>query len=115
MYRPDISQMTTMVRIQRREATTINGAPRVAYVDAADPVDYCNWKSKGGTDVTQSGALVVEDTATVVMWYRPDINQQDRFLLDGDPLKAYDVIGPPENIEQRNQFLLLKVKRAVNA
>lgn len=113
MYRPDVRQMTTPIRIQRRQQTTVNGAPKTTYVSDGE-LDFCNWKSKGGTETVQAGTLVVEDTATVVMWYRPDISQKDRLLLYDDAAQAFDVIGPPENIEQRNQMMLLKVKRAVN-
>lgn len=114
MWKPNIQQMSTMIRIKRRKETNVNGAPKISYEDANPPIVFCNWKSKGGTESTQSGSLVVEDTAEVVMWYRPDISQKDRLLLNDDPKLAYDVIGPPENVEQRNMFLVLKVKRAVN-
>ncbi len=116
MWKPNVQQMTTPIRIKRRKETNVNGAPKVSYEDADPPIDYCNWKSRGGTESTQSGTLVVDDTAEVVMWYRPDISKQDQLLLYDDPKQAYDVISVPENVEMRNQFLLLKVKRrAVNA
>jgi head-tail adaptor len=106
--------MTTPIRVKRRKETIINGSPKVTFEDADPSIDFCNWKGKGGTESTQSGTLVVEDTADVVMWYRPDISQKDRLLLNDDPKLAYDVVGPPDNVEQRNMFLVLKVKRAVN-
>lgn len=115
MWRPDVQQMTTPIRIQHRKTTTVNGAPRVTYEDADPALDFCNWKSRGGTESTQSGTLVVEDTADVTMWFRPDISKQDRLLLNDDPAQAYEIIGPPENVEMRYQFLLLKVRRMVNA
>jgi len=114
MWRPDVQQMVTPIRVQRRRETTVNGSPKVVYEDADPALDFCNWKSRGGTESTQSGALVVEDTADVVLWYRSDISQKDRLLLNDDSKLAYDVIGPPENVEQRNMFLVLKVRRAVN-
>ncbi len=113
MWRPKIQQMNTQVRILKRIQTTVNGAPKITYDDAENPLEFCNWKSKGGTESTQSGTLVVEDTAEVVMWYRPDISQKDRLLLNDDPQLAFDVIGPPDNVEQRNMFLVLKVRRVV--
>ena len=61
-----------------------------------------------------SGSLVVEDTAEVTMWYRPDITERDRLLLNCDSALAYDVVNV-ENVEMRNQFMVLKVRRAVNA
>lgn len=114
MFRPNIQQMTTAIRLQSRQETTVNGAPKVSYLDA-EALEFCNWKSKGGTEDTTSGTLTVEDTADVVMWYRPGINQKDRILLHDNPELAYEVVGPPENVEQRNMFWVFKVKRAVNA
>lgn len=115
MWKPDVQQFTTSIGVKKRVETTVNGAPKVSYETAEPATDFCNWKSRGGTENTQSGTLVVEDTATITMWYRPDINQKDRLLLHNNPELAYDVVGPPENVEQRNMYLILKVKRAVNA
>jgi len=115
MWRPNVQQFTTPIRVQRRIETTVNGAPKVSYVDADPALDFCNWKGKGGTESTQSGALVVEDTAEVVMWYRPDLSQKDRLLLNDNPELAYEIIGPPDNVEQRNMYMILKVRRMVNA
>jgi len=114
MWRPSAQQFSTPIRVQRRVQTLVNGAPVVSYVDAEPALDFCNWKSRGGTESTSSGTLVVEDTTEVTMWYRPDLGQQDRLLLNEDPNLAYDVIGPPENVEMRNMWLIVKVKRAVN-
>lgn len=114
MWQPKAKQMNTQVRILKRSETLVNGAPKIKYDDAENPLELCNWKSKGGTESTESGTLVVEDTAEVVMWYRDGISQKDRLLLNNDPKLAYDIIGPPENVEQRNMYLVLKVRRAVN-
>lgn len=114
MYRPNIKQMTTPIRIQRRQEAIVNGAPDISYVDANPALDFCNWKGRGGTESTQSGSLVVFDTAELTMWYRPDVTVQDRILLNDDPDLAYEVINV-ENVEMRNQFLILKVQRVVNA
>ncbi|MDP4095470.1 head-tail adaptor protein [Paenibacillus sp. P96] len=115
MWRPDIQQMNTQVRIQKRIEKTVNGAPEISYQDiAADPLEFCSWKGKGGTESTQSGTLVVEDTAEVVMWYRSGITQKDRLLLNDDVNQLYEIVSV-EDVELRHMWLLLKVKRAVNA
>ena len=115
MWRPDAQQMTTQIRVQNRVETPVNGSPAISYVDADPALDFCNWKGKGGTMRSESGALIVDDTADVVMWYRPDIGKKDRLLLNDNPDDAYEIISQPDNVEQRNMFLVLKVKRAVNA
>lgn len=113
MYRPNIQQMATPIRIQHRKATDVNGAPHISYVDADPALDFCNWKGRGGTESVQSGSLTVLDTAELTMWYRPDVNERDRVLLNDNEALAYEIANI-ENIEMRNQFMVLKVRRTVN-
>lgn len=114
MFKPNVKQFTTPIRVQKRVSATVNGAPDISYQDANPALDFCGWKSKGGTETTESGKLVVMDTAEVTMWYRPDIDEKDQLLKNDDPKLAYDVVHV-ENVEERNMWLILKVKRAVNA
>lgn len=69
----------------------------------------CRWKSYGGTETTTNGAYTVIDTANVETWYRPDIKADCRIKLLSTG-KVYEIIGEPENIDQRNQFLTCKVQ-----
>jgi hypothetical protein len=112
MFKPNIDGMTSSVRIKNKVQTNTYGAPKTALVDASDPVAFCNWKSKGGTEVIVGGTLTVEDTAEVVMYYRDDITTRDVLLLEGDATKAYEVIAL-EDIEMRHLYLMLKVRRVV--
>ena len=114
MYKPPSGPFNTPVRVQTRTSTDVNGAPKISYNDANPALDMCSWKSKGGTENTASGSLVVEDTAELVMWFRPDISERDRLLLNDDFKLAYEVQNA-ENVEMRNQFLIVKVKRMVSA
>lgn len=114
MYKPSSGPFSTVIRVQKRKATDVNGAPEISFEDAEPALNACSWKSKGGTENTESGSLIVEDTAEVVMWYRPDISERDRFLLNDNPDLAYDIQNI-EDVEMRNQFLIVKVKRAVSA
>jgi head-tail adaptor len=113
MFKPNL-QFTTPIRVQHRVETDVNGAPAISYEDADPALDFCNWKGKGGTESVQSGALTVLDTAEITMWYRPDINERDQVLLNDNEALAYEVTNV-ENVEMRNIYLILKVKRAVNA
>lgn len=55
-----------------------------------------------------NGLYSVEDTAIIETWYRPDIKADCRIVLleSGD---VYEVLGKPEDIELRHQFLKFKV------
>ncbi|RTE05493.1 hypothetical protein [Paenibacillus whitsoniae] len=99
MFRPNIQQMTTPIRIS-----------------GAAEVDFCNWKGKSGSAVTEAGVSASHAFAEVVTWFRPEIKQYDRLLLNDDPFQVYEIIEA-ENVEMRNIWLILKVKRvdAINA
>lgn len=144
MWQPNIGQMSTPIRVQSRTEIDINGMPDVNYQDIDPMVHFCNWKGKGGTEGIKNGTLTIEDTAELVMWYHPGINDAGRILrfkrsdesprwnelietFDGNDMSwvddypitedyysIYDIVNA-ENVEMRNQFLILKVRRVVNA
>lgn len=111
MWRPNIKQMSTPIKIQSRIEIDINGQVEILCQDKSDPEAFCNWKGKGGTETVQSGSLSVADTAELTMWYRPDITERDFVLLNHTI--PYEIVNI-ENVEMRNQFLVLKVRRVVN-
>lgn len=116
MYRPtEAAQMTTPFKLQRPVLKPSYGVNTKAWEDV-NGVIMANFKTFGGTEINNNGVLSVEDTAQVVCWYRPDIAGNCRLvLLDGtentDGAKCYEILGVPENIEQRNMFLKFKVRR----
>ena len=111
MYRPvEASQMTTACRLQTPVSDRSLGVTVKTYADVSGVVAV-SWKSYGGTETTSNGVLSVEDTAQVVCWYRPDIRSGCRLVRLSDGA-VYEIIGDPENIEMRNQFLKFKVSRA---
>jgi hypothetical protein len=113
MFKPNIQQMVTPIRIQHRNVVDVNGASEISYI-SEPTIDFCNWKGKGGTETTSSGALVVHDTAELTMWYRPNISERDCVLFNDNPELAYEITNV-ENLEMRNIYLIVKVKRAVSA
>lgn len=110
MYRPsEAAQMTTATRLQTPTRDKTLGVSVKTYADVSGVV-MVNWKSYGGTESVNNGVLSVEDTAQVVCWYRPDIRSDCRLVRLSDGA-VYEIIGEPENIEMRNQFLKFKVRR----
>jgi hypothetical protein len=113
MWKPNIKQFITAIRIQHRVENDVNGAPDISYVPEND-IQYCDWKGKGGTESTESGTVVVYDTAEITMWFNPVINEKDRVLLNDDETLGYEIVNV-ENVQQRNMYIILKVKRVVSA
>lgn len=113
MFKPGTLVLNTPIRIKHRTETTVGGVPSVSYADASSPVDFCNWKGKGGTEKEAFGVPSVEDTAELIMWFRPDIQKWDQVLLNDDPAQAYEVTNV-ENVEMRGFYAIIKVKKHNN-
>lgn len=113
MFKPNVQQMSTPVRVQHRTVIDVNGADEITYVSEAN-INFCNWKGMGGTETVEAGSLVVYDTAQLIMWYDPNISEKDKVLLNDDENLAYEITNV-EDIEQRHMWLQVKVKRVVSA
>ena len=70
---------------------------------------FGTFKSYGGTERDVNGVYSIEDTANIETWFRPDIKSDCRIGLETGEI--YDILGEPENVNKRNQFLKFKVKR----
>lgn len=109
MFRPSASrQMTTAMKLLIPTSETVIGVSKKTYVEG-DTI-MANFKSYGGTESTSNDILSIIDTAQVTTWYRPDIKGNCRLkrLSDG---AVYDILGEPENIEERNMILSFKIRR----
>ena len=89
------------------EETTVKGTPVKNYTEGTT-VFYCTFRTFGGTEREENGLLSVYDTAVIDTWYTDAIKADCRIkiLTTG---QVYDIIGTPENILMRNQFLRFKV------
>ena len=69
----------------------------------------CSFKTYMGTETVTNDVYTIIDTANVETWYRPDIKSDCRIkvLSTGD---VYEIIGKPENINMRNQFIKFRVQ-----
>lgn len=69
-----------------------------------------NFKSYGGTERDVNGVYSVENTAIVETWFRPDLKSDCRLaLLESGA--TYEILGEPEDIELRHQWIRLRVRR----
>ena len=71
---------------------------------------YGSFKTFGGTESVKDGLYSVLDTANIETWYRPDIQADCRIVLAEDHRRVYEVIGFPENINMRGQYVKFKVQ-----
>lgn len=87
--------------------TTSKGSTKKIYPNTGELI-YCTFRTFGGTERINNDVLVIEDTAIIETWFRPDIKADCR-LKDADGIE-YEILGTPENINKRNQYLRFKIK-----
>lgn len=105
MLKPDLPY-DTPVKLFNPTYTDIRGVTKKVY-EGEGEVIFTKFKTYGGTETTVNGVLSVVDTANIETFYRPDITSASMIKL-GD--KEYEVMGVPEDIEQRHQILKFKVR-----
>lgn len=71
---------------------------------------FGSFKTYGGTEREENGIYSIEDTASVECWYRPDIVSSCRIGVP-DTGAIYEILGEPEDVNMRHQYLKFKVRR----
>ena len=104
-YRPS-EPFSTPVLLLNPTYSTVKGVTKPVYPESGEVI-WCSFKTYGGTESTTNDVLAVIDTANIETWYRPDITAASRIKLGS---KTYEVMGEPEDIEQRHQFSKFKVR-----
>ena len=109
-YRPQLDNPIPLVLLIPT-ITKISGVLKKTYPDFEDgELFFGSFKTYGGTERNVNGIYSIEDTATIECWYDPRITSNCRITL-ANTETIYDIIGEPENINMRNQFLKFKVSR----
>ena len=104
-YKPP-TRFDTPVTLLVPTTTSYNGVAKKVYPKTGQTI-MVSFRTFGGTETTVNGVLSVENTATVETWYNPAIKSDCRLRLNG---RNYEILGDPENINCRNQFLRFKVR-----
>lgn len=109
LYRPkNINELRTAVELLICTYTKYNGVQTKVYPESGSTI-FCNWKSYGGTETTVNGVYSVLDTALITTWYNPNIAVNCRLKrADGN---IYEIVTPPENIDDANMYMQFKVER----
>ena len=91
--------------------TNVRGARVKDYPNPndVDMVMFCSFRTFGGTERMENDIYTLEDTATLNTWFQPSITADCRIYLC-DTGKTYEIVGTPENIGMRNQYLSIKVR-----
>lgn len=66
------------------------------------------FKLKGTSEISANGLTVVNDKTTFVTWYKADYASKDILSIGGID---YEIIGTPENTENRGRYSVLNLER----
>ena len=108
---PFTVQMILLIPTYASETKDFNGVPVKNFPSLQNGIAINgNFKTYGGTERAINGLYSVEDTAWIETWYRPDIKADCRIAV---PVTGavYEIVGEPENINLRNQYLKIRVRR----
>lgn len=89
------------------QTVTVKGSMKKVYPETGELI-FGTFRTFGGTERTSNDALVIENTATVETWYRPDI-KSDCKIKDVDGVE-YEILGTPENIGKQNKYCVFKIR-----
>ena len=85
---------------------TVKGVEKKTY-SKTDDVYYCSFRTFGGTEKVVNDVIVLEDTATIETWYNPTITAACQIEVNS---QRYEILGTPENINMRNQYMKIRVR-----
>ena len=77
--------------------------------DTVEAINFCSFRTFGGTERERDGVYTIEDTAQVETWYTPTITSDCRWYICQTG-RTYEILGTPENVNMRNQWLTFKVR-----
>ena len=94
---------------------TVKGVRQQTFADPASLADetylfFGSFRSFVGSITTENDLAVTMNTAYVETWFRPDIKSNCRIYLC-DTGDTYEVVGDPEDIELRHQYLKIRVQK----
>ena len=110
MYRPS-QPFSTPMMLLIPTYQMISGVRKKVFPNFEDGLPFfASFKTYGGTEKEVNGVLSVEDTANIETWFDPAFTSGCRVAV-ANSRAVYEIMGEPENIDMRNQFLKFKVTR----
>ena len=91
--------------------STVQGVRKKVYPEPnGKDLFFGSFRTFQGTERDEDGIYTLLDTATVDTYYKPEIKADCAVYLP-DTGETYEIIGKPENISMRNQYMQFRVQR----
>lgn len=101
---------TTPMKLLIPTYRSVKGVPTKTFpsVDNGELI-FGSFRTFGGTETVENDLLLVQATGYIDTWYRPDIKSDCRvYIIPTGQL--YEILGEPENISLRNQYIKMRVQ-----
>ncbi len=109
-YKPPQNYNVPMRLLKPIESKSF-GVNAPTFTDPEDsPLFFGTFRTFNGTEHVENGVFGVLDTAVIDCRYRPDINSRCRIFLPVES-QSFEIIGTPEDIDRRHQFMQFRVQR----
>jgi SPP1 family predicted phage head-tail adaptor len=100
-------QMRTSIILQKRTTTSDDGGFMIpAWEDIATV--WAKWVNVHGSEVWAAQTAQAAQPATVTIRYRDDVDSTCA-VLKGDT--RYEIVGSPDDIQERHEYIEMKVQR----
>ena len=104
----ELKHLNVKFKLIKLEVEEVLGADKITEREIGE--FFANYKTYGGTERVVNERYVIEDTAQVTTFYRPDITSDCKLIRVIDNAE-FEILNEPENIEMRNVALKFKVRR----
>ena len=112
-------EMRTRIRILSPSDAPSSGGyrnPKYENIYPDNRTIRCEWASAFGTEAVQAQSLGLNEVATLTLRYDPRITSVCIITTgEGDSLKTYDLMSPPNDVGGAHKWLELRVKRRAKA
>lgn len=104
----ELKHLNVKFKLIKLKTEKVLGADKITEEEIGE--FFANYKTYGGTERETNGKYVIEDTAQITTFYRPDITSGCKLIREIDNAQ-FEILNEPENIEMRNVALKFKVRR----
>jgi len=99
-------ELRTLVTLKKRTVTTSTGGFQKPVYDTTIATVYAKWVNAHGSEALSAGTLDAVRTATVTIRYRDDVDESCAVVKGTE---VFEIVSM-DNIQERNEYLELKVK-----
>lgn len=110
-YKPS-APFTVAMKLLQPTWSKVQGVNKKTFPapETVEDVFFGSFRTFGGTERISNDVYTIEDTGTIDTWYDPSITAECCIYLcdSGD---TYEILSTPENINMRNQYLSMRVRK----